>query len=259
MIAWMSLPTAIPPPGSQVPRCQVRLVGRPMLLVLLLGWTLATTHRSRHLLLFLDRGHVRAPARPAQYRSTSVEQLGSARPGGRDRVPDVPGSVDRHHHCARHGRRGRSHTKFEGRNSASCNEYFTVVHGQTRPDVGRPGRRPAPALAEHAPSAVGQDREERPSLRVEKIQRRDVGRYTHRLVDLRRGRRDLDRGKGPLRGCVHGGDLDLHAARLTEAQRPDRPALSGPAPVGRLLHRTDRACARARMCEAQILLSLDHR
>ena len=118
-------------------------------------------------------------------------------------------------------------------------DYFTKVHPDDAQDRRRPGRRPAPALAEHAqperdprPAAGSRPGQEDPGQGRRQVHAQDR--------HLPRGRRDLGR-QARVRPRPDRRDLDLHAARDAEVGQVDRQALPAAAGSQPLLERMSRA------------------
>ena len=139
---------------------------------------LATT-AGHALFLFLIAGLIALLLDPLVLRARAV--AGSARPRGRARVLDVRGGVGRHPRRARHRRRRPDEVGGD-----RFNDYFTVVHGQSSQTAAdRDVVRLQLWLNTHHLRSV---KIEKSGHRfVQRIQRRDVGRYTHRLVTFVEG------------------------------------------------------------------------
>ena len=169
----------------------------------------------------LPRGRAdRAPARSHHPHARGLQ--GSPGLLGRDRLPDLRGGDPPDPGRDRHDRRQPDE---DGRQQVQ-----RLFHRQARTDVGRPRRRPAPALARHPPPAEHQDPAERPPAREANP---PAGRRTLHPPDrqLRRGGGDLDR-QGDLRLRADRRRLDLHAPRHAAAfacRRPPFPAARGEA------------------------------
>ena len=220
-VASLPVSPAGRPPRIEIPRW-IQLVGLP--LAAGAGVGVRDGGRSRRLPV-PDRGADRAAARPDR-RAASSGLRTAARPLGRGRVPDV----------RRGGRRSsssRSRTVVVGQTKTAADQVQRLLHESSRrrrTDVGRSRRRSAPALAQHSTTCKSVKIEKRGHKLVRQIRQRDVGKYTHRIVDVRRGRGDLDRQDALL---VRAADrrVDLHAPRHAAARTSRRPAL--PAATGR--------------------------
>ena len=164
------------PPRIEIPRW-VQLVGLPLLLVL--AWVVATA-AAHVVFLFLVAGADRAAARPARPRAPAGPP--APRPLGRARVPELRGGARAGHPGGRD--RGRRSDEDGGQ------QVQRLLHESSRrrrTDLGRPRRRPAAALAEHAPPEVASKIQKRGHKLVRQIRQRDVGKYTNRIVTFVEG------------------------------------------------------------------------